>query len=1193
MFALYVLIGYVSFSLAYENLALYKPSDQQYQYPDSVQIPAHLTDASNAVDGLKSNLGIWGGQCVISAINQRKATWRVNLGSILSIHHITIYYRTGNRAWGPSNGFTPRFLGFSLYISNTTRKSDGTLCFHDTNFTVDTIPAVFNTTCPVLGQYVIYYNERLAGVTYPDNYSENAFNELCEVEVYGCPSPGLYGPNCSIPCPDPNCHHCNSENGRCQGCKLGYEGHQCEIACEDGKFGLGCNESCGQCLDPNNCSKEDGTCLNGCAPGYNGSLCKTPCRRGTYGTECHKMCGHCFGEQNCFHINGTCLNGCGPGYYGDLCKTVCDHGYFGPECKGKCGQCLDNNTCNRLDGICPNGCQSGYQGNFCKTACDQGYYGIECKRECGHCLGNNTCNYSDGVCPNGCGSGYQGDLCQTVCPNKTYGLGCSESCGYCRNRKACHNENGTCLFGCDPGFIGDLCKTSCEDNHFGLQCKEKCNSTCKGCTKTTGLCENGCQSGWSGSYCHIAISDQPEEQDSTHSITGAVVGSFVALLIIIIVVRTVRKKRVQELKQIQDNDSCQERDQDIFFEIVNSNSDASTNTSVENEDSQELNLIQNELISFDNQSSKANQVCSQDRAESDIDEALQQIIPVDKLESAMNEKRIKGNYGFKKEYAALPSGEIHTCDVGKMPENIPKNRFRTSFPYDHSRVILNLTDTEQSDYINANYIDGVNRQREYIATQGPKPNTIVDFWRMVWQQNVFVIVMLTNLKEGNKLKCSQYWPNKNLTRKYGSVLVKLIQEKEYAFFTERKFSAKNTELGESREVTQYHYIAWPDHGTPEPMNLLDFHHHVMNLTNEKEVPTVVHCSAGVGRTGTFIALDALCQAGQRTGQINVSEFVKNMRDQRVSMVQTSEQYITIYYALNEFFKAPFKRYNIPEFCTKFKKTTKERAANPHSLSEEFQLLLRCRPKYSEADYKMARYSTKADQTNIVLPLDKYSLHLCSFVKKRNTYINAITVPSFTNPRRFIVTQYPTPECAVDFLRLLNDHESDTVVCLDPVSKVESIRKWLPNLYSSNSVAPFNIYCQSTSSNDIISRVINIRMDGEESNIHTVSVIEPKCCIKPFETPLDTTELRDLVLNVLLSKTERPVTVVSRDGSSLCGVFIAVHNALQQLEMDGGVDVFTIVRQLQVRRPELCGNIEEYDMIHRALYDHIQVTSEDL
>ena len=109
-----------------------------------------------------------------------------------------------------------------------------------------------------------------------------------------------------------------------------------------------------------------------------------------------------------------------------------------------------------------------------------------------------------------------------------------------------------------------------------------------------------------------------------------------------------------------------ERDQDIFFEIVNSNSDASTNTSVENEDSQELNLIQNELISFDNQSSKANQVCSQDRAESDIDEALQQIIPVDKLESAMNEKRIKGNYGFKKEYAVSKSIIKEDCQFHSL-----------------------------------------------------------------------------------------------------------------------------------------------------------------------------------------------------------------------------------------------------------------------------------------------------------------------------------------------------------------------------------------------------------------------------------------------------------------------------------------------------------------------------------------------
>ncbi|XP_065943696.1 uncharacterized protein [Magallana gigas] len=251
------------------NVALNKPAYQQYQY----QPGDDRYDANNVVDGRKSDLSRDGGQCAVS-YGKQTATWWVNMTTIHSIHHITIYFRTNNKPLGPSNYLTKYVLGFSVYVSNTTDKLQGTLCYKDDNFTLDTIPAVFTTACPVHGQYVIFYNERRPGTIYPGDYSKYVFSDLCEVEVYGCPTSGYFGFNCSVPCPDVNCQYCHIETGTCHGCKTGYRSYRCELACDKGSYGSQCKEICGHCRDTDQCSNINGTCLTGCDAGYQGDLCK-------------------------------------------------------------------------------------------------------------------------------------------------------------------------------------------------------------------------------------------------------------------------------------------------------------------------------------------------------------------------------------------------------------------------------------------------------------------------------------------------------------------------------------------------------------------------------------------------------------------------------------------------------------------------------------------------------------------------------------------------------------------------------------------------------------------------------------------------------------------------------------------------------------------------------------------------------
>nr|XP_022308432.1 scavenger receptor class F member 1-like [Crassostrea virginica] len=200
--------------------------------------------------------------------------WWVDLGTVQNIDHIFIQYATANRVWDEENYYSSHFLGFSVYISPTLSKEDGVLCFRDTNYTRATIPNPVNITCPYPGRYVIYYNNR-THKPFPDGYSAHAYNDLCEIEVYGCRSQGHYGKNCSIFCPQNCLYGVCDINGDCPGCVAGYKGRTCNEECCVGTYGQFCTEICGACVDKEPCHHVNGNCMNGCERGYQGMQCKT------------------------------------------------------------------------------------------------------------------------------------------------------------------------------------------------------------------------------------------------------------------------------------------------------------------------------------------------------------------------------------------------------------------------------------------------------------------------------------------------------------------------------------------------------------------------------------------------------------------------------------------------------------------------------------------------------------------------------------------------------------------------------------------------------------------------------------------------------------------------------------------------------------------------------------------------------
>lgn len=390
-----------------ENLALNRRTWQEFPWQNTNMD----VGSQNAVDGLYYDRGT-GGQCAISDDYKLTATWYVDLGNVLSISHVDIYYRTDNEP-SPTK-YTSQMAGFYLYISNTTSKEDGYLCFHEIQNKTNTPLEDQRINCPVHGRYVIYYNERRPGVVYPSFYSQFAYIGLCEVEVYGCRESGYFGNECSLVCPK-NCQEsrCHIQTGYCLGCIPGYEGVGCNKVCSNNTYGLECAVSCGNCNDGKPCNNINGTCHTGCNEGVEGNMCQDKCKPGFYGKNCVKECSeNCNVPKRCDMVTGQCDEGCKPGWNPTTCDQKCENGTFGENCHSKCGHCLEVSHCHFINGSCLKGCSHGYKGDQCNDPCSIGEFGINCSHVCSaFCKGNSSCNAMTGICNEGCKEGWNSPFC--------------------------------------------------------------------------------------------------------------------------------------------------------------------------------------------------------------------------------------------------------------------------------------------------------------------------------------------------------------------------------------------------------------------------------------------------------------------------------------------------------------------------------------------------------------------------------------------------------------------------------------------------------------------------------------------------------------------------------------------------------------------------------------------------------------
>nr|XP_034318450.1 uncharacterized protein LOC117686791 [Crassostrea gigas] len=1048
-----------------------------------------------------------------------------------------------------------------------------------------------------------------------------------------CP-PGFYGIYCSSQC-SVNCYvtrQCDPTTGHCNnGCTQGWTGNTCEQKCQPGFYGIGCSHQCSvNCYVARQCDPSTGHCNNGCTSGWTGNTCEQKCQPGFYGIGCSHQCSvNCYVTRQCDPSTGHCNNGCTQGWTGNTCEQKCQPGFYGIGCSHQCSvNCYVARQCDPSTGHCNNGCTSGWTGNTCEQKCQRGHYGRDCSQTCStNCQIENQCNILNGQCDEGCKPGWTGITCDQNCDPGRFGKNCMQICSVnCKVTSNCDRFTGRCDGGCKLGWKGDTCDQKCSLGFFGTKCVNQCSDNCnqtRVCDRLTGQCDGGCIPGWKGATCNETCDEtfyginctqscgtncvnyscnhltgicnvyfQPLRDTDPNNLPGVIGGTTAAIIIIIlIVVFLVLYKRIRSSSVKKRNEQYTNAAQNT---MAFSNLYQTIHTHVE-ENEGVINTEMEQTLGETNKPKKVRKSRHPKDGDLDVDEMIHEENPygdfyvneepihdvaISYLGKTIEEKSKNKDDGFKKEYATLLYGEKYPCDVAKLPVNIPKNRFKTTFPYDHSRVVLA---DKRADYINANYIDGITEENMYIATQGPKQNTVADFWLMMWQEKVEQVVMLTNIMEGNKWKCVQYWPNLQTSMECGSFSIHSMEEKQYAFYIVRKFTVTNKKCKDDRRtITQYHYTAWPDHGIPEPLCLLLFHDHVTRTQNGGHTgPVLVHCSAGIGRTGTYIAIDAFSEGRKTQNKINIAEYIKKMRRNRMNMVQTYEQYKTIFLTLLELFRAPPAVLSATEFLQK--NQTEIKPANSSAFKKELQRLLAVRPQYTEKDYKVT--SQFHDPSASIHPLDKYVLFLTSNVPDRGSYINAIKVPSFTNQNAFIITNYPTQDNAVDFLRLITDYDSEVVVCMEPLCNVESANEWLPTTARTKQVTPFTVKLQHEQTTEIKSSKIEINKKGFNDKAWSVEITEPLNGLQENNSKT-VTHILGLVSFARNTETEGPIVVMSRDGAALCGVFCAVYNLIQQLTIDEEIDVFSVVRLLQTRRPELCSTMREYQLLNETLQSFI-------
>ncbi|XP_052762141.1 receptor-type tyrosine-protein phosphatase kappa-like [Mya arenaria] len=472
-----------------------------------------------------------------------------------------------------------------------------------------------------------------------------------------------------------------------------------------------------------------------------------------------------------------------------------------------------------------------------------------------------------------------------------------------------------------------------------------------------------------------------------------------------------------------------------------------------------------------------------------------------------------------------------------------------------------------------------------IEDEGPMAEQLGDFgqfWRMVWQQKVEKIVMMTNLVEGEKTNCEQYWPDSGEKKVYGDIEVVCRVEKVYADFIWRQFTfSQDEQNSEERNLHHFQFTAWSNKDTPDDVtSIIEFRQKVNALSTTFDEPVIVHCSAGVGRTGTYIALDILTNEGEAEGAIDIPGCVLNMRQNRPSMIQTLSQYKYLHQALVHSLTVDCSLIKKEHFHAYMTMMSSKRAIQRQFEKMQLNQKQKTDGEVTEKNWLL----TNNNRNHAAIPGDSNRPRLYLFLKPgESDYINAIYIDSFKTKNRFLVAQTPLPDTVSDFIALAVQENCSCIVSME----AQGIGLYVPgdNLSMKKSVISiFSTREQSTQ--HFVKRKLHFKHDGKNKSELRIPHYQYLDWDRNHTCPKSAENFVAFIKEVedasKSSHMHGPILVHCMNGAGKSGLLCVVSTLLEALSEDDEVSVVNAVRKVRARRPLSIPSVEQFYFCHECV-----------